>query len=795
MVLVGCSRSSVRVHAVARWRGSEVHPAQQFPVQPGSLPDSPPVVEPSGHLAATSHVEGSLAKAKGSVTPALPVVPKVSRDTNFSVVADAPDVTNGQAAENPPATIVLPTSPKVPAEVKLPGVNLPPGVNTVGRVNRPSRVNGPPNMSEPTPGKVSAPGNVPPPGIVSTPGTVATLSKGPAPATVSTAGTVSTPGKVPAPGIVSTPMNVPPPKNASAGANVAAPIRLATLASAPVVTPSPGGNEIPIGLVIGETTGPAPVTDPIATKIPAGGQPVVRTDDNVSLPVSLAGINDQLSINGNFASRRKGTAVTPIPASNGSRPDSTVQPTKTPAGEKRMTDPASESDPEGPTPQIVTSNVTELESTTDAPPVAAAGALDSKKIADQPANEPETKATNGATVTAGPGRHFEIKKIAAKFVTHGDVTTSSATRDLVGGTTPLNIKRSDDIRTDNPLPLAPPTPAITVGVIHAAPVAPVPASGVTVAKSSAAKSVAHHKAENQIPSNTAPITQQPVSQVAPERIPTVPRPGVAVDTQQPLTTPIIASFGAAAVPTETVVAGTAPIVSPAAHRSASSPRAEQAEQPGPAPSVSTMSDIKPHVIDLQSDPMQTTGYSQRPDLSGVVAAGVTVPPEPRPDAIPASSVAPPATPIDQIQPALVRILNSSDGVQSVTVRLQPPELGQVQIRVERNADGTAHINVTTERPDTLQLLQSDQPRLEQALDQAGVAAGGRNISFQVMSPDPVGVAASPNGRMTFGSNDAGQGQNGGMWRQNEDRRRDPGSGPGPDRAAYRAPDGFVPVSI
>jgi flagellar hook-length control protein FliK len=145
----------------------------------------------------------------------------------------------------------------------------------------------------------------------------------------------------------------------------------------------------------------------------------------------------------------------------------------------------------------------------------------------------------------------------------------------------------------------------------------------------------------------------------------------------------------------------------------------------------------------------------------------------------------PATPADQIAPALVGILQKNDGQQSVTIRLQPAELGQVQIRIDQTNAGAAHINIIAERPETLQLLQRDEPRLQQTLDQAGVLSSGRTVSFQVATPEQVGASASRPDSMETGSGTSGQGQSGGAWRQSGDSPNDFGRGSGTDQGQTR----------
>jgi flagellar hook-length control protein FliK len=144
-----------------------------------------------------------------------------------------------------------------------------------------------------------------------------------------------------------------------------------------------------------------------------------------------------------------------------------------------------------------------------------------------------------------------------------------------------------------------------------------------------------------------------------------------------------------------------------------------------------------------------------------------------------------AAPVGQIAPVLIGVLKATDGTPGVTVHLRPPELGQVNIRVDQTAGGAAHIGITVERLETLLLLQRDEPRLQQALDQAGILSTGRTISFQV-APDQVGATASRPDSMAPGSGGSGQGQSGGSWRQNNDAQRDFGQGPGPDHRQAHA---------
>ena len=98
---------------------------------------------------------------------------------------------------------------------------------------------------------------------------------------------------------------------------------------------------------------------------------------------------------------------------------------------------------------------------------------------------------------------------------------------------------------------------------------------------------------------------------------------------------------------------------------------------------------------------------------------------------------------------------SPAGAGRVVVRLDPAELGRVQIGILRQADGPARIELLAERPDTLQLLMRDQPALHRALDLAGVPTEGRVLHFQLgaaetardptPAPQPAAQAATGTG--------------------------------------------------
>ncbi|MGH7154536.1 MAG: flagellar hook-length control protein FliK [Acetobacteraceae bacterium] len=136
-------------------------------------------------------------------------------------------------------------------------------------------------------------------------------------------------------------------------------------------------------------------------------------------------------------------------------------------------------------------------------------------------------------------------------------------------------------------------------------------------------------------------------------------------------------------------------------------------------------------------------------LAATPPAGGTAPPTPShllpapPTTAPAP--APPHNPVAQLAPTLVAFATPVSGTQHLTIRLSPPELGAVTIRVERPPEAPPRVEITVQHPQTLALMLRDQPRLHHALDQAGIASDGRSLTFYL---DDNGRGGSPGGGST-----------------------------------------------
>jgi chemotaxis protein MotD len=71
------------------------------------------------------------------------------------------------------------------------------------------------------------------------------------------------------------------------------------------------------------------------------------------------------------------------------------------------------------------------------------------------------------------------------------------------------------------------------------------------------------------------------------------------------------------------------------------------------------------------------------------------------------------------------------GKNRFEIRLDPPELGRIDVRLHVDNGGNVTSRLTVERPETLDLLRRDAPQLERALQHAGLnTEGGLQFSLR-----------------------------------------------------------------
>jgi hypothetical protein len=109
----------------------------------------------------------------------------------------------------------------------------------------------------------------------------------------------------------------------------------------------------------------------------------------------------------------------------------------------------------------------------------------------------------------------------------------------------------------------------------------------------------------------------------------------------------------------------------------------------------------------------------------------------------------------------------------------------VQIRVDQTSAGVARVDIIAERPETMALLQRDQPRLDQALDQAGVLSAGRSVSFQV-APQPQAPPGDVPRSAGMAGGDSDRGPGGGFGHQSTNSGGETDAGSNPDQQQAQA---------
>jgi flagellar hook-length control protein FliK len=92
------------------------------------------------------------------------------------------------------------------------------------------------------------------------------------------------------------------------------------------------------------------------------------------------------------------------------------------------------------------------------------------------------------------------------------------------------------------------------------------------------------------------------------------------------------------------------------------------------------------------------------------------------------------------QVAFEMVRQIHQGQSRFAIRLDPPELGRVDVKMQVDAAGGVSARLVVERPETLDLFQRDQRTLERALAQAGLDSSRTSLEFSLRQ-NPFGSSA------------------------------------------------------
>jgi flagellar hook-length control protein FliK len=75
--------------------------------------------------------------------------------------------------------------------------------------------------------------------------------------------------------------------------------------------------------------------------------------------------------------------------------------------------------------------------------------------------------------------------------------------------------------------------------------------------------------------------------------------------------------------------------------------------------------------------------------------------------------------------------SANSGKSRFEIRLDPADLGRIDVRIDVDRNGQVTSHLTVEKPETLSMLRQDAPQLQRALDDAGLRTGNGGLQFSL----------------------------------------------------------------
>ena len=89
----------------------------------------------------------------------------------------------------------------------------------------------------------------------------------------------------------------------------------------------------------------------------------------------------------------------------------------------------------------------------------------------------------------------------------------------------------------------------------------------------------------------------------------------------------------------------------------------------------------------------------------------------------------PPVPIEQVAVQIKKAIG--EGADRINIKLQPANLGKVEVKMEIGKDGILTANVIAEKPETLEMLQRDVRGLEKVLQEGGLKTDNQSFNFSL----------------------------------------------------------------
>lgn len=165
--------------------------------------------------------------------------------------------------------------------------------------------------------------------------------------------------------------------------------------------------------------------------------------------------------------------------------------------------------------------------------------------------------------------------------------------------------------------------------------------------------------------------------------------------------------------------------------------AAQPSKPG-QDQAQTQAALKPAAHEAAKDAAGSAAQPQAAASGGAILAQAA-PDAGAPDLRPQSPTPMRADPPVPLQAVAIEIgMRAMRGAKEFAIRLDPVELGRIDVKLEISDEGQVQAKVVVERVETLQLLQRDARTLERAFDQAGLKTNADTLQFSLRDPGSQG---------------------------------------------------------
>ena len=134
-----------------------------------------------------------------------------------------------------------------------------------------------------------------------------------------------------------------------------------------------------------------------------------------------------------------------------------------------------------------------------------------------------------------------------------------------------------------------------------------------------------------------------------------------------------------------------------------------------------------------------------------VSANSPVSPTAAPLSAPATSspASPPTVPISGL--AIEIAARATRDEKSFQIRLDPPELGRIDVQLNVDASGHVTTHLTADRPETVALLRQDASSLQRALESTGLKANSNGLEFSLRNQSFNGQGGGQRGGQSNGT--------------------------------------------